>query len=67
MFGFISSLIYHKVFERVKLHFLLVGHTHDIIDQRFSVLAKGTKYKTIRTINEYIKIVKNAYTKEFRP
>lgn len=67
VFGFVSSLIYHNIFQRVELHFLPVGHTHEIIDQRFSVLARGTKQQSIRTINEYVTAVKNSYSDEFRP
>jgi hypothetical protein len=41
-------LLANKVFQKIKLGFLLVGHTHDHIDQIFSrFLTKLAKGKTI--------------------
>ena len=35
MFGYLSMLVDMGIFEKIKVNFLLVGHTHDHIDQMF--------------------------------
>ena len=37
VFGYISMLVELRIFQKVKVGFLLVGHTHDHIEQMFSV------------------------------
>ena len=39
MFGYLSTLVEHDVFEEIFVNFLIVGHTHASIDQYFSVLS----------------------------
>ena len=34
--GFMSLLVELKVFKKVKISFLMVGHTHEDVDQVFS-------------------------------
>ncbi len=43
MFAFLGLLVKLKIFRKVKVGFLEVGHTHEDIDQFFSVLAKKIK------------------------
>lgn len=43
MFAFLTDLVRRKVFLKVKACFLMVGHTHDDIDQLFSVIAGHLK------------------------
>ena len=51
-------LVDQKVFKKVKLGFLLVGHTHDQIDITFSVkLAKKSAFD----LDEIYKVLKEAY------
>jgi hypothetical protein len=54
MFAFLSLLVSLDIFQDVFLSFLLVGHTHEDIDQMFS--AAQTKYKcsTIHTPRYYL-------------
>jgi hypothetical protein len=33
VFAMCALLVHHRVFEEIELGFLLVGHTHDDIDQ----------------------------------
>jgi hypothetical protein len=40
MLAFLTDLVKRGVFLKVKLGFLMVGHTHEDIDQFFSVIAK---------------------------
>jgi hypothetical protein len=35
VFGYLSMLVEMGIFQKVKVGFLLVGHTHDHIDQMF--------------------------------
>ena len=39
LFGFLTHLVRLGVFQKIKVGFLMVGHTHEDIDQFFSVLA----------------------------
>ena len=36
VFGYLSTLVDKGIFKKIKVNFLLVGHTHDHIDQMFS-------------------------------
>ncbi|WAR06068.1 hypothetical protein MAR_021437, partial [Mya arenaria] len=36
MLGFLAMLVHLGVFRKIKLSFLMVGHTHEDIDQLFS-------------------------------
>jgi hypothetical protein len=40
VFGYLSILVYRGLFKKVKVKFLLVGHTHDHIDKMFSTFSK---------------------------
>jgi hypothetical protein len=40
MFSYISLLVQEKIFKKVEVFFLIVGHTHASIDQYFSVLSR---------------------------
>jgi len=52
--GFIAYLVQRHVFECVELHFLLVGHTHSIIDALFATVYRAVKYKNVYTIDNMI-------------
>jgi hypothetical protein len=43
MLVFISLLVTCKVFEEVQLRFIVVGHTHEVIDESFRYLSKKLK------------------------
>ena len=48
LFAFLSDLVERKVFDKVYAGFLMVGHTHEDIDQFFSVIASWLKkFETI--------------------
>ena len=40
MFRMLGLLVRHRVFEAITVSTLIVGHTHDIVDQMFSVWAR---------------------------
>lgn len=39
MFAYFSLLVEQRIFDKIEVNFLIVGHTHASIDQFFSVLA----------------------------
>ncbi len=41
VFSVLSYLVAMGVFKKIKVNFLVVGHTHEDIDQYFSVVSKG--------------------------
>lgn len=43
MFAFLTDLVRQKVFHKIKAGFLMVGHTHEDIDQFFSVISSYLK------------------------
>jgi hypothetical protein len=50
MIAFLAVLVFHDYVEEVQLSFLLVGHTHEDIDQFFSVLTKHlVNLKVVKT------------------
>ena len=44
--------------ENIGLSFLLVGHTHEDIDQRFSVISRTLKRQDIDSLQELLELVK---------
>ena len=50
VFGFAGWLVQQGTFEEVKIGFLIVGHTHEHIDQFFSVLQKLLSAYGARTV-----------------
>ena len=43
MFAFLADLVRRRVFHKIKAGFLMVGHTHEDIDQFFSVISQHLK------------------------
>jgi hypothetical protein len=43
MFGLCAALVAQRYFKEVQLPFLIVGHTHEDIDQRFSIISNTLK------------------------
>ena len=43
LIGFLGLLVYRDIFQEILVSFLPVGHTHEDVDQFFSVLGKGLK------------------------
>ncbi|KAJ8310223.1 hypothetical protein KUTeg_012088 [Tegillarca granosa] len=46
LIGFLTSLVERKIFKKVKLSFLMVGHTHEDVDQMFSNISRRLKYNS---------------------
>jgi hypothetical protein len=47
VFGYLSMLVEMGIFQKVKVGFLLVGHTHDHIDEMFSHFSVTLKRKNV--------------------
>ena len=43
LFGFLADLVDRLVFDKVHVGFLMVGHTHEDIDQFFSIISAWLK------------------------
>ena len=52
------------IFKKVKVGFLLVGHTHDHIDQMFSQFARTMTRKNVGSLPSLIEIIRKAYHPE---
>ena len=58
MFAFCAVLVGLRYFAKVYLSFLLVGHTHEDIDQRFSVISGTLKHQDIDSLQELLELIK---------
>jgi hypothetical protein len=71
MFCFLSHVVEERYFDEIEVMFLIVGHTHNILDQWFSVLAKAIRNAhfigSILAIQELYKIAHNEKQADFRP
>ncbi|KAK3107663.1 hypothetical protein FSP39_019447, partial [Pinctada imbricata] len=64
LIGFLASLVMRNVFRKVKLSFLMVGHTHEDVDQMFSRFALGLQKKAVTTLPVLQDHLKQAYSPE---
>jgi hypothetical protein len=62
MMAYLSYLVESDVFEKVKVNYLLVGHTHEIIDQVFSRYSVALRRKDCLTLSELMEVAKTCYT-----
>ena len=46
---FLALLVHYGVFEKIKLSFLIVGHTHELIDAVFAIYHRAVKKKGVRS------------------
>ena len=54
-------LVEMRIFQKVKVGFLLVGHTHDHIDQIFNHFSVTLKMKNVGSLPSLIECIKKAY------
>ena len=62
VFGYLSMLVHRGLFKKIKVNFLLVGHTHDHIDQMFSTFSKKLSRYDAFTMPILANLIKEAYT-----
>jgi hypothetical protein len=57
MFALCAALVGLEYFQEVQLCFLIVGHTHEDIDQRFSIISNTLKRTNIDSLKELLQLV----------
>jgi hypothetical protein len=62
MMAFTEHLVNVGVFDKVEIGFLVVGHTHEDIDQRFSVLSKHLNLFDAVTPSQWAQRVTDAFS-----
>lgn len=60
-FRAVGALVHRGVFEAITLSTLLVGHTHDIVDQMFSVWAVKLRITCVHTLSKLKEMFRSAY------
>ena len=61
MFGLCEVLVDHKVFDKIELNRLPVGHTHEDIDALFGTIWSHLRSKTILSPHEFRTLVAKAF------
>nr|XP_022290369.1 uncharacterized protein LOC111102007 [Crassostrea virginica] len=61
LIGFLANLVQRKVFHKIKLSFLMVGHTHEDVDQMFSRISVHLTGKPIPTLPVLQSLMRDAY------
>jgi hypothetical protein len=67
MFTLCATLVGLRYFQEVQLCFLIVGQTHENIDQRFSIISNTLKRTNIDSLKELLELVQRgtSYTEAF--
>ncbi|KAL3700868.1 hypothetical protein R1sor_018890 [Riccia sorocarpa] len=61
LFAYLSMLLEKKVFTKIKLGFLLDGHTHDFVDQMFSCFSQALRRENAFTMSRLRSVIENSY------
>jgi hypothetical protein len=61
MLRFLGLFVFHGVFQAITLSMLLVGHTHDIVDQMFSVWARTLRISDAPTYEKMRDLFRERY------
>ena len=62
MFGYLSLLVERGIFKKIKVNFLLVGHSHDHIDKMFSRFSRKLARCDAFTLPTLERLITEAYT-----
>ena len=60
--GLCATLVALGFFKEIQLSFLIVGHTHEDIDQRFSYISSALKRQDIDSLEEMLQIIRERPT-----
>ena len=63
LFGFAGMLLAERYFEEVEAHFLPVGHTHQEIDQSFSLVSKVIAEKGALDLDDLLEVANGAWNR----
>jgi hypothetical protein len=66
LLGFCSMLIAERLFETVEVFFLPVGHTHQDVDQAFSLVSKKLKESGAYTVPHLMRKAMDSWTGEHK-
>ncbi|KAL3698852.1 hypothetical protein R1sor_012928 [Riccia sorocarpa] len=61
LFAYLAMLLEKKVFTKIKQGFLLVGHTHDFVDQMFSRFSQALRRENAFTMSHLRSVIENSY------
>ncbi|KAL3675026.1 hypothetical protein R1sor_024974 [Riccia sorocarpa] len=61
VFAYLAMLVEKKIFRKIKVGFLIVGHTHDHVDQMFSRFSVALRGKKAFTMPQMQQIIQEAY------
>ncbi|XP_062597809.1 uncharacterized protein LOC134259225 isoform X2 [Saccostrea cucullata] len=62
LMGLLANLVRRGIFKKVKLSFLMVGHTHEDVDQMFSRLSVHLSGMAVPTLARLQQLVQEAYS-----
>lgn len=65
VFGYLTHLVDSGIFKKVYVSFLPVGHTHEDIDQCFSVIQKALAKREAFTFEEWAELVHESFKQDF--
>ncbi|XP_052275699.1 uncharacterized protein LOC127875011 [Dreissena polymorpha] len=60
VFAFLELLVAEQVFHEVHMSFLIVGHTHEDIDAKFSEVSRLLNTKDAEYFDDFLNVLKNA-------
>ena len=61
VFGYINMLVELRIFHKVNVGFLLVGHTHDHFDHMFICFLVTFRRKNVGSLPSLIECIKKSY------
>ena len=67
LFAFCHRLVELGIFDEIYLGYLLVGHTHEDIDQHFSLLSKYMLDRSACTPEDFVKLITDCYANQRLP
>ncbi|KAL3675275.1 hypothetical protein R1sor_025223 [Riccia sorocarpa] len=61
LFAYLAMLLDRNILAKIKLGFLLVGHTHDFVDQMFSRFSQALRRENAFTMSRLRSVIQNSY------
>ncbi|KAL3687023.1 hypothetical protein R1sor_013332 [Riccia sorocarpa] len=61
LFAYLAMLLDRNIFSKIKLGFLLVGRTHDFVDQMFSRFSQALRRENAFTMSRLRSVIQNSY------
>ncbi|KAL3683390.1 hypothetical protein R1sor_001412 [Riccia sorocarpa] len=61
LFAYLAMLLDRNIFTKIKLGFLLVGHSHDFVDQMFSRFSQALRRENAFTMSRLRSVIQNSY------